>query len=47
MPKLQRILVTGATGKVGQAIIRRFLADTKFEPFAVRALCHSRLHRAV
>jgi UDP-glucose 4-epimerase len=37
-----RILVTGATGKVGQAFIARFLADPKFSAFTVRALCHNR-----
>src|SRR6266516_7808362 len=39
----QRILVTGATGKVGQAFIRRFLAEPQFNAFHVRALCHNRL----
>src|ERR1041384_8004480 len=39
---LSRILVTGAAGKVGQAFIRRFLADPRFEAFTVRALCHNR-----
>ncbi|HSS39165.1 MAG TPA: NAD(P)-dependent oxidoreductase [Polyangia bacterium] len=37
-----RILVTGATGKVGQAFIARFLADPQFSRFTVRALCHNR-----
>jgi nucleoside-diphosphate-sugar epimerase len=37
-----RLLVTGATGKVGQAFIRRFLAESRFSSFTVRALCHSR-----
>ena len=32
------ILVTGATGKVGQAFLRRFLADPAFAQFKVRAL---------
>lgn len=36
------ILVTGATGKVGGAFINRLLADSKFDSFAVRALCHNR-----
>ncbi len=40
MPK--RILVTGATGKVGQAFIRRLLADPTFDSFVVRALIHNR-----
>lgn len=38
-----RILVTGATGKVGQAFIRQLLADPRFTNFRVRALCHNRL----
>jgi nucleoside-diphosphate-sugar epimerase len=42
MTETKRILVTGATGKVGQAFIRRFLADARFEAFTVRALCHQR-----
>ena len=37
------ILVTGATGKVGQTFLRRFLADPAFAQFKVRALCHNRL----
>jgi UDP-glucose 4-epimerase len=42
MPDKKRILVTGATGKVGQMVIRRLLADPKFDDFVVRALCHNR-----
>ncbi len=38
-----RILVTGATGKVGQTFITRFLADPSYEHFTVRALCHNRV----
>ena len=38
-----RILVTGATGKVGQTFIRRFLADDAGNGAVVRALCHNRL----
>ncbi|HRW09628.1 MAG TPA: NAD(P)-dependent oxidoreductase [Caldilineaceae bacterium] len=38
-----RILVTGATGKVGQTFIRRLLANEQFAHFQVRALCHNRL----
>lgn len=38
----ERILVTGATGKVGQVFIRRILSNPAFERFTVRALCHSR-----
>ena len=37
-----RILVTGATGKVGQAFIARVLADDALARFSVRALCHNR-----
>lgn len=36
------ILVTGATGKVGQTFIKRLLADPNFDSFRVRALCHQR-----
>ena len=36
------ILVTGATGKVGRVFIKRLLADSKFNSFTVRALCHNR-----
>ena len=38
----RRILVTGASGKVGQAFLQRFLADSRFEAVDVRALCHNR-----
>ena len=41
-PNLELILVTGATGKVGQVFIKRLLADPKFNSFTVRALCHNR-----
>lgn len=37
------VLVTGATGKVGQNFIRRFMADEKWQGAKVRALCHNRL----
>jgi nucleoside-diphosphate-sugar epimerase len=37
-----KILVTGATGKVGQAFIARLLADPEYGRFDVRALCHNR-----
>jgi UDP-glucose 4-epimerase len=43
MPQTKRILVTGATGKVGQAFIHHLLADANFDRFIVRALCHSRM----
>ncbi len=42
MPELKRILVTGATGKVGKTFIDRMLADNKFDSFVIRALCHNR-----
>jgi UDP-glucose 4-epimerase len=40
----RRILVTGATGKVGQAFIARLLesTDQRLAGFTVRALCHNR-----
>ncbi len=38
----KRVLVTGATGKVGRATIARLLAEPRFASFTVRALCHSR-----
>ncbi|MBW6465836.1 MAG: NAD(P)-dependent oxidoreductase [Brevefilum sp.] len=37
------ILVTGATGKVGQTFIRRLLADENLTYFSIRALCHNRM----
>jgi UDP-glucose 4-epimerase len=42
MSESKRILVTGATGKVGQMFIPRLLADARFNHFIVRALCHHR-----
>lgn len=42
MTETKRILVTGATGKVGQAFIDRLLTDARFDHFVVRALCHRR-----
>jgi UDP-glucose 4-epimerase len=38
-----RILVTGATGKVGQAFIRRLLSNPEFDSFSIRAMCHNRV----
>jgi nucleoside-diphosphate-sugar epimerase len=38
----KRILVTGATGKVGQAFVARLLADPGQSDAVVRALCHNR-----
>lgn len=37
------VLVTGATGKVGQAFLRRFLRDDAWSDATVRALCHNRV----
>src|SRR3569832_2580038 len=37
-----RILVTGATGKVGTAFIKQLLADPSRGDTVVRALCHNR-----
>ena len=36
-----KILVTGATGKVGQAFIQRFLAER--DDGSIRAFCHNRM----
>ena len=38
-----QLLVTGATGKVGQAFLERFLAEPRFFGAKVVALCHNRL----
>lgn len=38
----KRILITGATGKVGQAFLKRLFADPQFDAFTVRALVHNR-----
>ncbi|MFN8563934.1 MAG: NAD(P)-dependent oxidoreductase [Anaerolineae bacterium] len=38
----ERILVTGASGKVGRAFIDRLLGDPAFDRFTVRALLHNR-----
>mgnify|MGYP001055605602 CR=1 FL=1 len=42
MRETKRILVTGATGKVGQTFLRRLFADSRFDAFIIRALCHRR-----
>jgi UDP-glucose 4-epimerase len=42
MPISKRFLVTGATGKVGQAFLRRLLGDTRYSGFTARALLHNR-----
>lgn len=41
-----RILVTGATGKVGQAFLKRFLSAPEWTSWTARALCHNRLLEA-
>jgi nucleoside-diphosphate-sugar epimerase len=43
MTDVKRILVTGATGKVGRQFIEQLLADEKYDAFIVRGLCHNRL----
>jgi UDP-glucose 4-epimerase len=37
-----QVLVTGATGKVGQAFLARFLSDSRWPHARVRAFCHNR-----
>ena len=37
-----RVLVTGATGKVGRVFLRRFFDAPEFSTWSVRALCHQR-----
>jgi nucleoside-diphosphate-sugar epimerase len=39
----RRILVTGATGKVGEHLLARLLSDPRFDDCVVRALCHNRV----
>jgi UDP-glucose 4-epimerase len=39
----KRILVTGATGKVGQAFLGHFRNEPRFGGWIVRALCHHRM----
>ena len=43
MSETKRILVTGATGKVGQTFIKRLLDSPDHADFVVRALCHNRV----
>ncbi|MDX1934265.1 MAG: NAD(P)-dependent oxidoreductase [Capsulimonadales bacterium] len=38
----KRLLVTGATGKVGQAFLRAFSEDGRFADWSARAFCHNR-----
>ncbi len=37
-----QLLITGATGKVGQEFLRRFLEAERFRDWSVVALCHNR-----
>jgi UDP-glucose 4-epimerase len=46
MNETKRILITGATGKVGQTLIPRLLKESKFNSFVIRALCHNRVLEA-
>jgi len=43
MHEARRILVTGATGKIGRALIQRVLSDPAHDSTEVRALCHQRV----
>jgi UDP-glucose 4-epimerase len=43
MPPKRHILVTGATGKVGQAFVNRILNDLTDDSTLIRALCHNRV----
>ena len=43
MPPKRHILVTGATGKVGQTFINRVLDDPTDNSTIIRALCHNRV----
>jgi UDP-glucose 4-epimerase len=38
----KRILITGATGKVGRTFIDRLLGDPGYDDWSIRALCHDR-----
>lgn len=42
MPTISRVLVTGATGKVGRRFIEQLLRDPARPNVIVRALCHNR-----
>lgn len=42
MSAKNRILVTGATGKVGRTFIKRLLSDPMYESWTIRALYHHR-----
>lgn len=42
MPQPAKLLITGATGKVGRVFLARMLSDARFDHVSVRALCHNR-----
>lgn len=42
MPEPAKLLITGATGKVGQVFLNRLFSDARFDHVSVRALCHNR-----
>lgn len=42
MNKARKILITGATGKVGKTLIKRLLHESKCDSLTIRALCHNR-----
>ena len=42
MTETKRLLVTGATGKVGQVLLKRFLSSERFAEWKIRAFCHHR-----
>ncbi len=37
------LLITGATGKIGRALLPRLIGDKRFAEFNFRALCHNRM----
>ena len=43
MSEEKRILVTGATGKVGRQFIDRLLSEPGYDSVVIRALCHNRM----
>ncbi len=42
MSEQKRVLVTGATGKVGRTFIERIFSDPDYDSVVIRALCHNR-----
>ncbi|NND08635.1 MAG: NAD(P)-dependent oxidoreductase [Saprospiraceae bacterium] len=38
-----KVLVTGASGKVGQRFIEQFLLEERFSSWSIRAFCHNRI----